>query len=96
MTEIRLEIKYGTNEVTGGCIQCRAEQELYNCLRVLLVEEQSEEEIKEKYALLISFLQSPELVKMRVKSEKYLSEGKQVILVLRVVDGKSEYILEVN
>ncbi len=96
MPEIRLAIKYSSNEITGGCVQCRAEQELYNCLRNLLTEEQTKEELKEKYELLVSFLQSPDLVKMRVESEKHLSEGKQVVLVLTATQGKPKYKLEVK
>jgi hypothetical protein len=96
MPQIRLEIKYSSNEITGGCVQCRAEQELFNCLRNLLTEEQTGKELKEKYELLVSFLQSPDLIKMRVESERYLSEGKEVTLLLTAVNGKLKYELEVN
>ncbi len=96
MPEIRLEIDYSSNDYTGGCVQCRAEQELYKCLRDMLQEEGSNAELAKKYELLIAFLQSPKLRKMRFESEKYLSEGKKVVLVLTAPRGKPEYKLEVS
>jgi hypothetical protein len=94
MPEIRLEIKYSTNDITGHCVQCQAEQELYTCLRNLLMEEQSDEELEKKYEMLVTFLQSSDLVKMRIESEKYLAEGKKVYLVIKSIDGKTEYQLK--
>jgi hypothetical protein len=94
MPEIKLEIKYSSNEITGGCVQCRAEHELYNCLRNLLMEEQSDTELEEKYKMLVAFLQSPDLIRMRIESEKYLSEGKKVLLVITAANEKPKYELE--
>jgi hypothetical protein len=96
MPEIKLEIKYSTKDITGHCVQCQAEQELYTCLRNLLMEEQSDKEVEKKYEMLVTFLQSPDLIKMRIESEKYLAEGKRVFLVIKSVDGKTKYELEVN
>jgi len=96
MTEIRLEIKYSTDDSNGGCVHCRAEQELFNCLRGLLNGEESDTELEQKYQLLVTFLQSSDLIKMRVESEKYLSEGKKVFLIIATPNGKPEFKLELS
>jgi hypothetical protein len=96
MPSIRLEINYSTHEVSGKCVQCLAEQELYTCLRDLLIEEKTDKDLEEKYEMLVAFLQSPELIRMRVESERYLAEGKRVFVVIGAADGKPKYELEVG
>jgi predicted Fe-Mo cluster-binding NifX family protein len=96
MPAIKLEIKYSTNELPGKCVQCLAEQELNVCLRGLLMEEQPDLELEEKYEMLVAFLQSPELVRMRAESEKHLLEGKRVFLKISTANGVPKYELEVS
>jgi hypothetical protein len=96
MPSIRLEIKYSTNEIPGKCVQCLAEDELHTCLRSLLRGDDDDKNLKEKYEMLVAFLHSPELVDLRVRSEKYLSDGKKVALKIHDTDGKPRYELEVS
>ena len=51
-----------------------------NCLLELLRNEQDDEELKQRFEMLVTFLQSPESKKLRDESEKLLSEGKRVTL----------------
>jgi hypothetical protein len=96
MPSISIEIKYSTNEIPGKCVQCLAEEELHTCLRELLRGDDDDKTLKEKYQMLVAFLLSPELVDLRVKSEKHLSEGKKVVLKISDTNGKPEYELEVG
>ena len=95
MEDIDLEPGYSTGEIPGKCIKCLAEQELNNCLRVLLVGEGENQEVRQQYEMLLSFLKSPESLKLRDEAEKYLAEGKKVTLRLSFADGEPEYELEV-
>jgi hypothetical protein len=96
MESLDLEPRYSTNEVPGKCIKCLAEQELYNCVRGLLREEGDNEELKRRFEMLASFLKSPESRKLRDEAERYLAEGKKVILKLSVDDGKPKYELNLG
>ena len=96
MDSFRLEPGYSTSEIPGKCIKCLAEQELYTCLRELLRGESKDEELRQKYEMLLSFLQSPESQKLRDESEKYLAEGKKVMAKISLDDGKPKYELEVS
>lgn len=93
MEPIDLEPRYSTNEIPGKCLKCLTEQGLDGCLRLLLMEKGESGELKEMYAALLSFLKSPESKKLRDKAEKYLSEGKQVNLV---ISGEGKYELKVK
>jgi molybdenum cofactor biosynthesis enzyme MoaA len=94
MDSVNLEPRYSTNQIPGKCIKCLAEKELYDCLRELLRDEKDDEELKEKYRMMITFLRSPESKKLRDESEKLLAEGKKVTLKISEVNGKPEYELE--
>ncbi len=97
MKSFELEPKYSTNEIPGKCIKCLGEQELNTCLMQLLGdEEETNQDAIEKYEALVTFLQSPESIKLRVESEKYLSEGKKVSIVIQSKNGKPEYTLKVE
>ena len=96
MQPFDLEPKYSNNEIPGKCIKCLAEQELYNCLRGLLRGESENEEMQQRYEMLLAFLKSPESQKLRDESEYYLSEGKQVSVRIYFVDGKPKYELKVK
>jgi len=75
-----LEPRYGTSQIPGKCLKCLGEHELNNCLLELLRSEEDDEEIKQRFETLVTFLQSPESKKLRDESEKLLSEGKHVTL----------------
>ena len=73
MDAINLDPKYSTSDVPGKCIKCLAEQELNNCLLELLRAEGDDKELVERFEMLISFLKSPESLKLRDESERYLA-----------------------
>jgi hypothetical protein len=80
MGSLELEPKYSTSQIPGKCLKCLGEHELNNCMMELFRNEQDDEEIKQKFEMLVTFLQSPESKKLRDESEKLLSEGKHVTL----------------
>lgn len=96
MRPINLEPRYSTNEIPGKCIKCLAEQELNVWFKELLRTEVMDQELKEKYEALVSFLRSPESKKLRDESEKYLAEGKEVRLVIHLEGGKVKYELKID
>ena len=96
MDPFELEPTYSTNEVPGKCIKCLGEQELNNCIRQLLREEGDIEEVQRKYEALVTFLQSPESRQLREESERYLSEGKRVSIIISFKNGKSSYELKID
>ena len=96
MQPFDLEPRYSNNEIPGKCIKCLAEQELYNCLRELLRGESENKEMMQRYEMLLDFLKSPESQKLCDESEKYLAEGRKVMLRLSFVDGKPKYELNIG
>jgi len=93
---INLEPRFPTNEIPGKCIKCLAEQELNVWLKELLRAEVMDQELKEKYEALVSFLRSPESKSLRDESEKYLAEGKEVKVKIYSEKGKIKYELKLN
>ena len=96
MKSFNLEPRYSNNEIPGKCIKCLAEQELYNCLRELLRDDSENQEMQQRYEMLLAFLKSPESQKLRDESEKYLAEGREVTLRLSFADGKPKYELNIG
>jgi hypothetical protein len=96
MDAINLDPKYSTSDVPGKCIKCLAEQELNNCLLELLRAEGDDKELVERFEMLISFLKSPESLKLRDESERCLAEGKRVTVGISFEDGKPKYELKIN
>jgi len=95
MDSFNLEPRYSTSQIPGKCIKCLAEQELNNCLRELLRGEEDDQQLQQRFEMLVAFLKSPESQKLRDESEKYLAEGKKVTLRLSLADGKPKYELEI-
>lgn len=91
MSDIELEIGYTTKEVPGKCIKCLAEEEARNCLWELLKCGEGNKELEQTYEALITLLKSPALQNLRDESEKYLSEGKNVKIVIHLEDGEFKY-----
>ena len=79
MESYELEPRYSTNEIPGRCLKCLGEHELNSCLMDLLKNEPYDENDVKKFETLVTFLKSPEMEHLRAKSEKLLSEGKQVV-----------------
>jgi len=91
-----LSPRYSTNEIPGRCLKCLGEQELNNCLMQMLREEEIDEETQRKYEALVAFLRSPESKRLRIKSEKYLAEGKRVTVTIGSKNGKPVYGLKIQ
>jgi hypothetical protein len=96
MKSYDLEPKYSTNEISGKCLKCLTEQELNSCLMQLLREDGINPEVQHKYEALIDFLQSPKSEQLRIESERYLAEGKQVSVKITVSKGQPKYKLIVK
>jgi len=96
MDALNLNPRYSTSEVPGKCIKCLAEQQLDNCLLELLRVEGDDKELVERFEMLLSFLKSPESVKLRDESERYLAEGREVTVRVSFEDGKPKYELKIN
>ena len=93
---IDLKPRYGTSYVPSRCVKCLAEEKLNSCLFELLRSEVDDKELIQRFEALVSFLKSPESLKLRDESERYLAEGKQVSVKIYFVDGKPKYELEVE
>ena len=96
MKSFNLEPRYSNNEIPGKCIKCMAEQELYSCLRELLRGQSENKEMQQRYEMLLAFLKSPESQKLRDESEKYLAEGRKVMLRVSFANGKPKYELNIG
>ncbi len=96
MVSFELEPRYSTKDVPGKCIKCLAEQKLDICLRELLRSGEENPEQYQRYEALLTFLQSPESVKLREESERYLAEGKQVTVRIHIEEGKFGYELQIK
>ena len=96
MDTINLDPRYSTGDVPGKCIKCLAEQELDNCLLEMLRAEGDDKELAQRYEMLVSFLKSPESLKLRDESERYLAEGKQVSVRVSFKNGKPKFELIVS
>ena len=96
MNSFELEPKHSTSQIPGKCIKCLAEQELNNCLLELLRGAENEQELQQRYEMLLTFLKSPESQKLRDESEKYLAEGKRIMLRLSFGDGEPRYDLKID
>lgn len=98
MESFELEPRYSTSQIPGKCLKCLGEQELNNCLMELLRSEHDDEELKQRFEMLVKFLQSPESKKLRDESERLLSEGKQVTLKIKVdkLTNNLSYELKTN
>ena len=96
MGDIGLTPRYSTKEIPGRCIKCLAEQEYGNCLRELLTGRDESKELEERYEAIVSFLKSPEMQKLRDESEKYLSEGKNVKVVVHLGEKEPRYEIKLD
>ena len=96
MDSFELEPGYSTKEIPGKCLKCLAEHELNNCLMLLLREEGEDEDVKQRFEALVSFLQSPDSKRLRDESERLLAEGKHVALKINFKSGKPQYELKID
>jgi hypothetical protein len=96
MESIDLTPRYSTNEVPGRCVKCLAEEKLFNCMRELFKEEKDTTELQQRYKILYSFLESPELQKLCDETERYMAEGKEVNIRVYIEAGKPKYELKIK
>ena len=96
MEPINLEPGFSTKEIPGKCIKCLAEQELNNCLMELLMGEGENKELEQRFEALVTFLKSPESIKLRDEAERYLAEGKRVSLKISFEQGQPKYEIKVT
>jgi hypothetical protein len=96
MEPIDLEPKYSGRDISGKCIKCLAEEKLNTCLRELLGSEEDDPACQQKYEALVAFLRSPESEKLRMESERYLAEGKQVTVKIFYINGKPKYEIKIK
>jgi hypothetical protein len=94
--DFELKPRYSAREIPGRCIKCLAEQEYGNCLRELLTGRDESKELEERYEAIVSFLKSPEMQKLRDQSEKYLSEGKNVKVVVHLGEKEPRYEIKLD
>jgi len=96
MEPIELEPKYSGRDISGKCLKCLAEQKLDTCLRELLSSEGDDTVTRQQYEALVAFLRSSESEQLRIDSERYLSEGKKVILKISYENDQPKYELELK
>ena len=95
MESFELEPIYSNGEIPGKCIKCLGEQELNNCLMQMLRED-VDDDVKEKYEALVTFLKSPESERLRVESEKHMADGEKVSIIISYQNGKPGYELKIK
>jgi hypothetical protein len=78
MDPIELEPQYSTNDITGRCLRCLAEQQLKDCILDMLSTDKDLDTLHNKYEALVAFLQSPKAQGLIDETERLLSEGAQV------------------
>jgi hypothetical protein len=93
---LELEPRYSTTEMPGRCIKCLAEEGYRGCLSELLKGGGESKELEETYEALVSLLNSPELQKLLDESERHLAEGRDVKVVVHLVEGKPRYELRIG
>ena len=96
MESIDLTPRYSTNEVPGRCIKCLAEEKLFSCMREIFDDEKDSTKLQQKYKILYSFLQSPDLQKLCDETERYMSEGKEINVRVYLEAGKPKYELKIK
>ena len=96
MGDIELTPRYSTKEIPGKCLKCLADQQYTDCLKALLGGESENREMMQTYEALVSFLQSPELKRLRDESERLLAEGRDVKIVLHLDGERPRYEIKTD
>lgn len=96
MQDIELTPGYSTREIPGRCLKCLADHEYTDCLRTLLGGQTENEEMKRTYEALVSFLQSPDMKRLRDESERLLADGKKVTVRISFDDTEPRYELKIT
>lgn len=96
MGDIELTPGYSTREIPGRCIKCLADHEYTDCLRALLGGETENQEMRRTYEALVSFLQSPDMKRLRDESERLLADGKKVTVRISFDGAETRYELKIS
>jgi len=96
MEPIEFEPRYSLGQVQGHCLKCLAKREYETYLRRFLRNEGGNKELEERYEALVSFLESPELSRLRSESEKYLAQGKRPRIVILLDKSRFKYELKLH
>ena len=88
--EIRLEPNL------SHCIETVAKREYETVMKLLLSDEQGDEQLEEKCEMLRLFLESADFGQLRGRCQPFLAEGKRVTFTLRLNNGVSEYDMEIG
>ena len=94
--DIELTPRYSTKEIPGKCLKCLADQQYTDCLKALLGGESENREMMQTYEALVSFLQSPDLKRLRDESERLLAEGRDVKIVLHLDGERPRYEIKTD
>ena len=78
------------------CIETKARQEFLQSEDEYMRRGGEDKELEEKIELLRMFLESTDFRELRRESEKYLTEGGTVRLILYMDDGKPRYEMKVD
>ena len=78
-----------------ACVETQAKR-LYNQTLSKLLKVGKNKELEGKLELLKLFLESADFSKLRSESEPHLVEGKKVIFILHLKEGKPEYEMKVT
>jgi hypothetical protein len=96
MRDIELTPQYSTREIPGKCLKCLADHEYTDCLRALLGGETENQEMRRIYEALVSFLQSPDMKRLRDESERLLADGKKVTVKISFDIAEPRYELKIT
>ena len=90
MRDIELTPGYTTRE------KCLADHEYTDCLRALLGGGTENQEMRRTYEALVSFLQSPDLKRLRDQSERLLADGKKVTVRICLDGAEPTYEVKIT
>ncbi len=96
MEPIELSPGYSTKFVPGKCLKCLAEQELNACFVDLLMSDHEDEDIRQRYETIVTFLKSDKSKALRDESERLLGEGKHVSIVIDFEGDQPKYTLKIG
>jgi hypothetical protein len=95
MEHIDLEPRYSSNDMTGRCLRCLAQEQLNRCIVEMLgSSDEDSSRLQLKYNALVAFLESPEAQELIDRTETYLSEGKKVNVKLNFENDILGYEIE--
>lgn len=96
MESIDLEPGYSTNDISGKCLRCMAQQQLSDCIVEMLGSDEEDDKLQQKYHALVAFLESSQAQGLVNETERLLSLGKKVKLRLYFEENNLTYELKIE